>query len=149
MKWCKPFFTFLPSPVSGMKFCSCSLPFLYMRREIKRKGWCNCDSCCQHDHHNEKEQFLANRKNKQQLIFMLSTELEKNQLQNLSRDADLLIVQKAIQSSTTLLNGDDTGIIVLLCYHASFDSFFHPEDPSLEHQGHKRKAWSTSATTSS
>ena len=50
-----------------------------------------------------------------------------------SGDADLLIVQKAVQSAastTTVLVGDDTDLIVLLCYHASLDShdlFFRPE----------------------
>ena len=51
-------------------------------------------------------------------------------MQNLSRDADLLIVQKAIQSSTTILVGEDTDLVIPLCYHASFyshDLFFHPE----------------------
>ena len=48
-------------------------------------------------------------------------------------DADLLIVQKAVQSAVTnktVLVGEDTDLIVLLCYHANLDShdlFFHPE----------------------
>ena len=78
---------------------------------------------------------MANRKNKQQFIFMLSRELEKNNCKtyHASGDADLLIVQKAIQSATTsntVLVGDDTDLIVLLCYHAEFESrdlFFRPE----------------------
>ena len=56
--------------------------------------------------------FLANQKNKRQLIFMLSRELEKNICKTYaSGDADLLIVQKAVQSaitSNTVLVGDDT-----------------------------------------
>lgn len=50
-----------------------------------------------------------------------------------SGDVDLLIVLKAIQSATTtntVLVGDDTDILVLLCYHASMEShdlFFCPE----------------------
>ena len=83
----------------------------------------------------KKEQFLANRKNKQQFIFMLSSELEKNNCRthHASGDADFLIVQKAVQSATTnntVLVGDDTDLIVLLCYHASLEShnlFFCPE----------------------
>ena len=83
----------------------------------------------------KKDHFLANRKNKQQFIFMLSTELEKSNCKTYHArgDADLLIVQKAVQSATTsktVLVGEDTDLIVLLCYHASLDShdlFFRPE----------------------
>ena len=75
----------------------------------------------------KKDQFLANQKNKQQFIFLLSAELEKNSCNtyHATGDADLLIVQKAVQSATTsktVLVGEDTDLIVLLCYHANFDS---------------------------
>ena len=74
---------------------------------------------------------------------MLSTELEKNNCKTYHApgDADLLIVQKAVQSATTsktVLVGEDTDLIVLLCYHASLDShdiFFSPET----HQKASRK----------
>ena len=83
----------------------------------------------------KKDQFLANRKNKQQFIFMLNTELEKSNCKTYHAlgDTDLLIVQKAVQPATTsktVLVGEDTDLIVLLCYHSSLDShdlFFHPE----------------------
>ena len=57
---------------------------------------------------------------------MLSTELEKSNCKTYHApgDADLLIVQKAVQSATTsktVLVGKDTDLIVLLCYHASLD----------------------------
>ena len=60
----------------------------------------------------KKEQFLANRQNKQRFIFMLSEELKKNncEVHHASGDADLLIVMKAVQSansSNTVLVGDD------------------------------------------
>ena len=81
----------------------------------------------------KKEQFLTNKKNK--FIFMLSAELEKRSCKtyHTPADADFLIVQKAVQStttSTTVLGGHDTDLIILLCYHASLDShdiFFCPE----------------------
>ena len=44
-----------------------------------------------------------------------------------------IIVQKAVESATminTVLVGDDTDLLILLCYHASLDShsiFFRPE----------------------
>ena len=83
----------------------------------------------------KKDQLLANQKNKQQFIFMLSTELEKSNCKtdHAPGDADLLIVQKAVQSATiskTMLVGEDTDLIVLLCYHVSLDShnfFINPE----------------------
>jgi hypothetical protein len=46
----------------------------------------------------KKEQFLANRQNKQQFIFMVSEALQKNcETHHAPGDADLLIVLKAIQ----------------------------------------------------
>ena len=99
----------------------------------------------------KKEQFLANRKNKQQFIFMLSRELEKNNCKtyHASGDADLLIVQIAVQSastSNTVLVGDDTDLIVLLCYHAkleSHDLFFCPEPKK---NTKKLRIWNIKAT---
>ena len=46
----------------------------------------------------KKEQFLANRQNKQCFIFMLSEELKKNncEVHHASGNADLLIVMKAV-----------------------------------------------------
>lgn len=83
----------------------------------------------------KKELFLSNRQNKQRFIFMLSEELQKNNCEtyHASGDADLLIVQKTVQSANvtnTVLVGDDTDLLVLLCYYASLeahDLFFCPE----------------------
>ena len=94
---------------------------------------------------------MANRKNKQQFIFMLSRESEKNNCKtyHASGDADLLIVQKAVQSATTsntVLVGDDTDLIVLLCYHAkleSHDLFFRPEPKK---NSKKLRIWNIEAT---
>ena len=51
----------------------------------------------------KKDEFLANNTNKQQFINMLSGQLQKKNCQtyHASGDADLLIVQKAVESSTT------------------------------------------------
>ena len=83
----------------------------------------------------KKETFLSNRQNKQRFIFMLSEELQKKNCEThqASGDADLLIVQKAVQPANitnTVLVGDDTDPLILLCYHASLEShdlFFCPE----------------------
>ena len=82
---------------------------------------------------------------------MLSRELQKNncETQHASGDADLLIVQKAVQSATTnntVLVADDTDLIVLLCYHASlesYDIFFRPE-PKKNMK--KPRIWNIKAT---
>jgi len=84
----------------------------------------------------KKEQFLANQKNEHRFIFMLSTELEKSNCKtyHAPADADLLIVQKAVQSattSTTILVGDDTDLIVLLCYLESLESLSNFKTSSM------------------
>ena len=63
----------------------------------------------------KKEQFLANRQNKQRFIYMLSEELQKRSCMahHAPGDADLLIVLKAVESATvrtTVLVGDDTDL---------------------------------------
>ena len=92
----------------------------------------------------KKEQFLANRQNKQCFIFMLSEELIKNncEVHHASGNADLLIVMKAVQSansSNTVLVGDDTDLIILLCHHSSIEShdlFLCPEPKKTTKQPH-------------
>ena len=83
----------------------------------------------------KKEEFLANNTNKQQFINMLSGHLQKKNCQTFHApgDADLLIVQKAVESATTtntVLIGDDTDLLILLIYHTNLEShdiFFQPE----------------------
>ena len=83
----------------------------------------------------KKAHFLANTTNKQQFINMLGDKLQLKgcMVHHAPGDADLLIVEKAVESATmkdTVLVGDDTDLLVLLCYHASLNSrsiFFRPE----------------------
>ncbi|PFX20787.1 hypothetical protein AWC38_SpisGene14755 [Stylophora pistillata] len=83
----------------------------------------------------KKDNFLSNSKNKQCFLLMLSEALQNVGCvtQHANGDADLLIVQTAIESArtrTTILVGDDTDLLVLLCYHASEDGcdlYFRPE----------------------
>lgn len=75
----------------------------------------------------KKEPFLSNRQNKQLFIFMLSEEIQKKKREpyHASGDPDPLIVQKAAQSANvtnTVLVGDGTDLLVLLCYHASLEA---------------------------
>ena len=54
----------------------------------------------------KKDQFLANRQNKQRFIIMLSEEFTKKNCEthDATGDADLLIVQNAMQSATSCNN---------------------------------------------
>ena len=66
---------------------------------------------------------------------MLSSYLQKVNCQTYhsQADADLLIVQKAVVSArnvNTVLVGDDTDLLILLCFHTEMDAhdlFFQPE----------------------
>ena len=82
----------------------------------------------------KKDIFLTNSLNKQHFIDMLGCVLERNcKVYHSSGDADLMIVQKAVEVARevdTVLVGDDTDLLVLLCYYASLEShniFFKPE----------------------
>ncbi|KAG1664151.1 hypothetical protein GQR58_019964 [Nymphon striatum] len=82
----------------------------------------------------KKVQLLANKTNKQRIINMLSKLRAQNcQTHHAAGDADLLIVQKAVESAATtdtVLIGDDTDLLILLIYHTnlkSCDMFFKPE----------------------
>jgi hypothetical protein len=83
----------------------------------------------------KKETFLSNNINKQRFIGLLSERLEEVgcETHHATGDADVLIVQTAVRAaanSQTILVGDDTDLLVLLCFHVQEDScdiFFKPE----------------------
>ena len=60
-------------------------------------------------------------------------EMRKCEVHHAPGDVDFLIVQKAVESATkvnTVLVGNDTDLLILLCYHARLDShrvYFRPE----------------------
>lgn len=78
---------------------------------------------------------LSNSSNKQSFINMLSSYLQKIgcQTHHSQADADLLIVQAAVESArraNTVLVGDDTDLLILLCYYTEMSAeelFFQPE----------------------
>ena len=77
---------------------------------------------------------MTNKTNKQQFIYMLGIDLEKEGCKVFhAPDFDVLIVKKAVESASlmhTVLVGDDTDLLILLCYYAnqqSCDIFFRPE----------------------
>ena len=74
--------------------------------------------------HGQKTTFLSNEKNKQNFINTLSDKMNAAGIKTAHSvgDADLLIVLTAVRSSmsqSTILVGDDTDLLVLLCHHAS------------------------------
>ena len=95
----------------------------------------------------KKEKFLANRENKQRFINVLSKELEKAGCCcfQASEDADLMIVKTALNSSNkidTILTGEDTDLLVLLCYHFRQEPFgvFLMSEPK-QSTSHQVKIW--------
>lgn len=84
----------------------------------------------------KKEEFLKNKENKQMFIDTLGERLDQcgHQVMNASGDADLLIAKTAVEAaskSDTVLVGDDTDLLVLLCFHhkmsAPHNVYFMPE----------------------
>ncbi len=90
----------------------------------------------------KKTEFLANHENKQKFINLLSDALVKSncQTRNSDDDADVLIVQTAVESAKNMdivLVGDDTDHLVLLCYYTDLNShnlFFRPEPKQNQQQ---------------
>ena len=82
-----------------------------------------------------KEDLLSNKDNNHRFIRMLSQSLEHlgRVTRDAKGDADVRIVETTIQSAIcceNVLVGDDTGLLVLLCFHIKYDSckvFFKPE----------------------
>ena len=96
----------------------------------------------------KKVNFLINSVNKQQFINMFGSYLEKKcKVYHASADADVHIVQKTVESARvvdTVMVGDDTDLLVLLCFHASLDShmFFKPEPKK---NAKKHQIWNITA----
>lgn len=90
----------------------------------------------------KKDAFLTNKRNKQHFINMLSSYLEKSgcEIRHADGDADVLIVStalKAAETCDTILTGDDTDLMILLCHHANSNHkkiFFHPEPKSGQNE---------------
>lgn len=75
----------------------------------------------------KKDIFLANKCNKQKFINLLCSWMEKNSIHHLQADgdADYLIAKTAVEMSKeteTIVIGEDTDLLVLLCHHADPNS---------------------------
>ena len=94
----------------------------------------------------KKGSFLSNAENKRHFIAMLRQYLTDDGCDTLQAvgDADVLIVKTAVASAAThptALVGDDTDLLVLLCYYVKagdHDVFFRPE-PKLNAK--ERRVW--------
>ena len=72
----------------------------------------------------KKDIFLSNDKNKQGFLLMLGEKLQRDghTIHHATADVDLLIVTTALECAMTsdiVVIGDDTDLIVLLCYHSA------------------------------
>jgi len=84
-----------------------------------------------------KEEFLSNERNKDSFISLLRDALDRNDCitEQAVGDADLQIVLTTIATANstqkpTVLVGDDTDLLILLCYHTTADTtnvFFRPQ----------------------
>ena len=85
---------------------------------------------------------MSNSDNKQDFIFMLSRCLEENERNTINAkcDADVLIVKTAVKCAENreeALIGEDTDLLVLLCYHANLENiriFFSNQSPSKNYR---------------
>ncbi|KAG1672542.1 hypothetical protein GQR58_015942 [Nymphon striatum] len=78
--------------------------------------------------------FLSNPQNKQRLLNMLSESLNENNCKTLHAESDVdVLIATAVEAAnlnTTVLVGDDTDLLILLCHHfkpGRFDLYFQPE----------------------
>ena len=75
----------------------------------------------------KKERFLSNKKNKQKFLNLLKRKLLEQgyDVHSAEEDADLLIVLTAVELAenlSTVLIGDDTDLLVLLCHYAKLNA---------------------------
>ena len=86
----------------------------------------------------KKDCSLSNKSNKQRFITLLALHLKRRGIGVLhaGADADVLVVQTAVASAerhNTVLVGDDTDLLVLLCSRQvdiKYDIYFRPEPKS-------------------
>ena len=77
-----------------------------------------------------KTDFLSNQENKQNFINLLSDALVKSNCRTYHSHNDAQTAIESAKNSDTVLIGDDTDLLVLLCYYTdlkSHNSFFRPE----------------------
>lgn len=99
----------------------------------------------------QKDHFLANKANKQKMINLIGEKLKDRgfKVVHCDGDADLMIVQTGVQAAKTqdtVVVGEDTDLLVLLCHHADPEShriIFRSESRQTSKQ--KKKVWNIQA----
>lgn len=99
----------------------------------------------------KKNEFLCNKVNKQRFLNMLSSFLEKAGCTTIHAkgDADILIAKTAVESSkvvNTVLIGDDTDLLILLCYYGDAVEKELYLKPELKANTRKHKTWNIKKT---
>lgn len=94
----------------------------------------------------KKDEFLANKTNKQRFINLLSESLVAAGYKTVhaKNDADVMIVQTAVESaktSETVVVGDDTDLLVLLCFHADVAAHKLHFIPEPKKTSTKQRTW--------
>lgn len=99
----------------------------------------------------KKDLFLSNVENYQNFIYLLSVHLEKSgcPVLHADDDADLLIVDTAVatgSASPIVVIGEDTDILVLLCYHdsTSDQNLYFMSDSKTDAE--RRRIWNIANT---
>jgi hypothetical protein len=100
----------------------------------------------------KKEVFLANNSNKQAFINMLGEALQDRGISSVhaTADADVIIVKTTIESASkkqTTLIGEDTDLLVLLCFYAQLDAkdiFFRSD--KVQNRIKQPKIWNIKKT---
>ena len=108
---------------------------------MQNKGsWTKSETAeqCSHIACRKKDIFLSNDSNKQNFILMLAEKFSSCGffVHHAHADADLLIVRtplEYVQSMSTVVIGDDTDLLILLCYHndlqSPFSVYLKPQPP--------------------
>ena len=100
----------------------------------------------------KKEVFLSNTDHKRSFLNLLSTKLCENGFTtiNAKEDADVLIVQTALELANTcdvVLIGEDTDLLVLLCYDADiYSNRIYFKSESKQAVARKIRVWDITKT---
>jgi hypothetical protein len=95
----------------------------------------------------KKNEFRCNKENKQQFIHLLTDKLQQSGCECIRHvEMQMSPIVKTVVvcagKQDTVVNGDDTGLLVLLCFHAEdtqYNVFFRPEPK--KHSQRPSRCW--------
>ena len=102
-------------------------------------------------HSSHKELFLSNQESKHDLINLLGSHLKDKDctVSHAPDDANILIALTAgneARSATTIVIGEDTDVLVLLCYHADDSAYNIYYTSDVKSGNKKKKIWDINRT---